>query len=176
LGFAPDIITLAKGLTSSYFPMSAVGINAEIDAVLNVADEDFEHGFTNCGHPVGAAVALANIKVIEDGNLVAHVREGLGPLITERMKKLAQHPAVGDTRSIGVMGGVEFHVDDRESENVRFCEVVSKEAYDRGLIVRSIGSILHIVLPLITTVEEAAHCLDIIQTATEVAYGSMEKQ
>jgi putrescine aminotransferase len=175
LGFAPDMITLAKGLTSSYFPMSAVGINADIDAVLNSADEDFEHGFTNCGHPVGAAVALANIGVIEESDLVCHVRERLAPLISERMKQLVSHPAVGDTRSIGIMAGVEFHIDDSESANTRFCEMVSKEAFDRGLIVRAVGSTLHIVLPLITTVEEATHCLDIIEAATEIAYRSIGK-
>lgn len=176
LGFVPDMITMAKGLTSAYFPMSAVGINAEVDAVLSSADEDFEHGFTNCGHPVGSAVALANIEVIEESHLVAHVRENLGPLIAERMKKLAEHPAVGDTRSIGIMGGVEFHVDERESENGRFCGLVSKEAYERGLIVRNIGSTLHIVLPMIATLDEAAHCLDIIEAATEVAYQAIKPQ
>ncbi|CAN7741991.1 aminotransferase class III-fold pyridoxal phosphate-dependent enzyme [Caballeronia sp. LjRoot34] len=170
LGFVPDMMTLAKGMTSSYFPMSAVGINADIDAVLNNANHDFEHGFTNCGHPVGAAVALANIKVIEENGLVAHVAERLGPLIARRVAQLAEHPAIGDTRSIGVLAGVEFNVAESDLENSAFCEQVAKQAYERGLIVRAIGSTLHIVLPMITTIEEATQCMDIVQAATDAAY------
>ncbi|MFM0208341.1 aspartate aminotransferase family protein [Paraburkholderia sediminicola] len=172
LGFTPDMITLAKGLTSSYFPMSAVGISSKINAVLSSENHDFEHGFTNCGHPVGAAVALANLRVIEQNDLVAHVAQRLGPLVATRAARLQKHPAVGDTRSLGVLAGIEFSVADSEEENAAFCNLVIRAAYERGLFVRASAATLHLVLPMITTVEDAGQCFDIIDAAIEEAYAA----
>jgi putrescine aminotransferase len=138
--------------------------------VLNDVDHDIEHGFTNCGHPVGAAGAEANLHVIEQNDLVAFVAQRLGPLVVIRPARLQKHPAVGDTRSAGVLAGIDISVADCEEENAVLCNQVIKSAYERGLFVRASSVTLHLVLPMIIAVEDAGQCFYIIDAVVEETY------
>jgi putrescine aminotransferase len=171
-GFEPDIISLAKGITSAYFPLSAVGLSRRVSAVLSAADEDFEHGFTNSGHPVGAAVALENIEIIEGDGLLDNVSGTLDPILRRWMKKFSRHPAVGDARSLGVIGALDFCVGDSVEKQTAFCEHVGREAFRNGLITRPIGPVLGLLFPLITTAEELERALGILELAVESAYAN----
>jgi putrescine aminotransferase len=105
-GVTPDIICTAKGLTSGYLPMGAILINDAVIATIAEADLPFTHGFTYAGHPVAAAVALANIDIYERENLAAHAT-AMGKRFMEQL--LARHnPYVGDIRGRGLMIGVEL--------------------------------------------------------------------
>lgn len=106
--FEPDLFAMAKGLSSGYFPISAVGVGAKVSDVLQSADEVFAHVFTNSGHPVGAAVALENLAVIEEQGLVEKVRTEIGPHFAQRLQELVEFPCVGEVRSMGVLGVIEF--------------------------------------------------------------------
>src|SRR5690606_3319396 len=103
------IMTLSKQLSSSYMPISALLVN---DAVYGpIADESHRvgvlgHGFTASGHPVAAAVALENLKIIEERDLVAHVREISRTFLT-RLNGFAGHPLVAETRGVGLIGAIE---------------------------------------------------------------------
>lgn len=153
-GFEPDMITLAKGLTSGYFPMSAVGVTTKITSVLDQSPDDFEHGFTNCAHPVGAAVALANIAVIEDG-LVGRVSNEIEPAIAEGLKGLEKFSIVGDIRALGVMAAVEFKAPSGRQEDVdALCHRVCRGLFERGVIARELWGSAAFIFPLIVTVEE----------------------
>ena len=104
-------MTLSKALSSSYQPISALLINEEV--YQPIADESHRigvlgHGYTGSGHPVAAAVALENLKIIEERELVAHVR-AIAPVFQERLADLAGNPLVIETRGIGLIGAAELH-------------------------------------------------------------------
>jgi putrescine aminotransferase len=168
-GFKPDMLVCAKGLTSAYFPMSTVGISEEISASMRDLDEDFAHGFTNCGHPVGAAVALANIDVIESRGLVAHVRDVLGPSLAAGLAKFVGLPIVGEVRSRGVMGAVDIvRPGGSLADSEKLAAAVFEAARERGLLLRVAGTSVSTVLPMITTVKQLDEALTIFYSAVEV--------
>lgn len=174
--FEPDILSLAKGITSSYFPLSAVGLSKRVAAVFSAADEDFEHGFTNSGHPVAAAVALANIDVIEQDKLLGNVTNTIAPALRKWMERFAQHPSVGEARSVGVIGALDFCWGDSESEQTAFCERVGREALSNGLITRPIGPVLGLMFPLITNAAELESSMTMLERAIETAFSDLQAE
>jgi putrescine aminotransferase len=102
----PDLMTLAKGLTSGYLPLGATVVSDEIAAVLGSGGY-FAHGFTYSGHPTTAAAALANLDVIERDHLVERVRDDVGPYFQAKLRGLAGHPAVGEARGYGLIGALD---------------------------------------------------------------------
>lgn len=111
-GLEPDLMTLSKGLTSGYVPMSACAISQKVMDVLGSASAEygaFGHGYTNTAHPVCAAAALANLDIIERENLVEHAAE-IGAYMLGRVRETFEHsPFVREIRGIGMIMGVEFH-------------------------------------------------------------------
>jgi len=107
-GLQPDMMTLAKGLTSGYMPMSAVMVGDRVANSLIADGGEFYHGFTYSGHPVAAAVALANLQIIDDEKLVEKVRDDTGPYLAKALSQLADHPLVGEVRSIGMLAAIEL--------------------------------------------------------------------
>ncbi|MDR5754737.1 MULTISPECIES: aspartate aminotransferase family protein [unclassified Caballeronia] len=107
-GFEPDVITLAKGLTSGYVPMGAVGLHDRVaDAI--VANDEFSHGFTYSGHPVAAAVAVANLKLLRDERIVERVKHDTGPYFQQRLREtLEAHPIVGEIAGAGLVAGIQL--------------------------------------------------------------------
>lgn len=106
---APDIMTMAKGLSSGYQPISAVSLGARMeDAIVN-ANEELVHGYTYSGHPVASAVALKNLEVIEKLGLVPRVKNSIGPYLQRRLREtFADHPLVGEVRGIGLLAAIEL--------------------------------------------------------------------
>lgn len=107
-GLKPDMMTLAKGLTSGYVPMSAVMVGDRVADKLIADGGEFYHGFTYSGHPVAAAVALANLQIIEDEKLIERVRDDTGPYLAAALAPLADHPLVGEVRSFGMLAAIEL--------------------------------------------------------------------
>ncbi|MCW6511448.1 aminotransferase [Lichenifustis flavocetrariae] len=141
----PDIVTLAKGLTSAYFPVSASVISEEIWAVLEAASPQYGpvmHGSTYAGHPVGAAIGLVNLDIIERERLVENAAE-LGPYMLARLtERVGDHPYVGNVRGTGLMLGVEF-VADKKTKRAFAAKtgpqrVVAKNAIAEGVLVRGL--------------------------------------
>ena len=104
----PDLIATAKGLTSGYQPMSAVLIGDRVANRLVDDGGEFYHGFTYSGHPVAAAVALANLDIIEEEDLITKVREDTGPYLNQALQPLAEHPLVGEVRSFSMLAAIEL--------------------------------------------------------------------
>jgi putrescine aminotransferase len=102
------MMTLAKGLTSGYLPMSAVMVGDRVANKLITDGGEFYHGFTYSGHPVAAAVALANLQIIEDEKLIEKVRDDTGPFLAQSLAMLADHPLVGEVRSFGMLAAIEL--------------------------------------------------------------------
>jgi taurine---2-oxoglutarate transaminase len=112
-GVVPDILTMAKGLTSAYAPLGAVAMKPEIAKAFD--QRAFESGLTYTSHPVSLAAAVANIHVLREDHLVEHAAE-MGPLLNRMLKDLGEaHPSVGDVRSIGLFGIIEL-VKDRKTK------------------------------------------------------------
>jgi L-2,4-diaminobutyrate transaminase len=141
----PDIVTLAKGITSAYFPLSASVISEKIWAVLrdaSPASGPLMHGFTYSGHPVGGAVGLANLDIMENEGLIEN-SAAMGAYLRDRLsEQLADNPFVGDIRGAGLMVAVEFVAD---KKNRRFFDsqtqphrIVARKALDEGLLVRAL--------------------------------------
>ena len=141
--YQPDIITTAKGLTSSYAPMGAMIASDRIMEPFLESTNSFAHGFTFGGHPMAAAVALANIQAFEDEGILEHVRENEGAL-RAMLESLRDIPIVGDVRGAGYFHAIEL-VKDRETKESFSGEeseellrgYLSAELFRRGLICRS---------------------------------------
>lgn len=163
--FRPDLVVMAKGITSAYFPLAAVGLGHAVESVLTAENADFEHGYTNCGHPAGCAAALANIDFIESEKLLDHVNDILSPAISRRLAALGKHPAIGEVRQLGVLAAIEFKVEDADYDHATIGTDVGRAAFARGLILRDMGSILGFVIPLITSKDEIEQVFDIVEAA-----------
>ncbi|WP_144097343.1 aminotransferase [Croceicoccus sediminis] len=178
-GFEPDLITSAKGVTSGYFPMSAVFISPKVwDVLEGGADEIgvFGHGYTYSGHPVGAAAALAALKLIDELEIVKNVAD-VGPYMMQALKdRLGQHPHVGDIRGKGLMLGIEL-MQDRGKKEIfpmqnRTGRQVFKAAAERGLITRALGDTLVFAPPLVLTRGEADEIVDKFALSIQDVVGS----
>ncbi len=154
----PDFIQLAKGITSAYAPLSATLISGRVVDALVEAGGEWHHGFTYSGHPVCCAVALANIELIEREGLLQRVREEIAPYFAAGVQALADHPLVGDVRSVGLVAGLQL-MQDRASrtffpEGSDAGERCSRHAWQRGLALRAIETTMALMPPLVITREE----------------------
>jgi len=171
-GFKPDIVSMAKGLSSGYLPISATAVSREIIATLTEANDDFSHGFTYSGHPTCAAVALRNIEIIEREDLIGRTATITGPRFSKMLADVGRHRFVGDARSIGLMGALEIVAD--KVTNRRFggreglaAPVVRDACIARGLMVRAVRDTIVMSPPLIITEEEIARMGVILKDALD---------
>ncbi|MBM3482870.1 MAG: aspartate aminotransferase family protein [Alphaproteobacteria bacterium] len=116
-GVTPDLMTVAKGLSSGYLPISAVVLGPRVADALNRAGEEFVHGFTYSGHPTACAVALENIRLMHAETIVERVRNVIGPYFQKKFAALADHPLVGEVRGKGLLCGIELTADKKTRRN-----------------------------------------------------------
>ncbi|NRA55772.1 MAG: aspartate aminotransferase family protein [Gammaproteobacteria bacterium] len=150
----PDFICFAKGVTNGYQPLGGVLISDRVSDAIKSAGDDFCHGFTYSGHPAACAAALATLDILEKEQLVAKVKDDLGPYFSRRWAQLAEHPLVGEARSIGMLAAIEL-VKDKNSRE-RFADgVAGKTCRDMcinvGLVMRAVGDIMVVAPPLVMT-------------------------
>ena len=155
MGFTPDLITFAKGVTSGYVPLGGVLVGPRVGEALVERGGEFTHGYTYSGHPVACAVALANIALIRELGLVEHVHDDVGPYLAERFRELAGHPLVGEAETCGLMGALLL-VKDKASgeafpEEVEIGMVCRGHCFREGLIMRAVGDRMIIAPPLVIT-------------------------
>ncbi|MET4221998.1 L-2,4-diaminobutyrate transaminase [Bradyrhizobium sp. LB14.3] len=173
-GIEPDLITVAKGLTSGYFPLSAAIIGKKVYEVMEAGADKvgvFSHGYTYSGHPIGAATANAVLDIVEKDNLAENAKNVGAYFQAQLQEKFAQLPIVGEVRGVGMMGAIEF-VSDRGKKkrfdpSLQVGALVSKAARDRGLIARPMphGDILGFAPPLVTTKAEIDEIISITVSA-----------
>ena len=156
-GLEPDLMPIAKGLSSGYLPIGGVLVGDRVARTLIDEGGEFFHGFTYSGHPTCAAVALRNLELLEAEGVVEGVRDDLGPYLAERWAELDDHPLVGEARSLGLMGALEL-VDPATGE--RFDKALSAGnlcrdiCFATGLVMRSVGDTMIIAPPLVITRDE----------------------
>ncbi|WP_095108752.1 aspartate aminotransferase family protein [Pseudomonas sp. Irchel 3E20] len=173
-GLKPDMMTIAKGLTSGYIPMGGLIVRDEVVAVLNEGG-DFNHGFTYSGHPVAAAVALENIRILRDEKIIERVHSETAPYLQKRLRELNDHPLVGEVRGVGLLGAIEL-VKDKATraryEGKGVGMICRQFCFDNGLIMRAVGDTMIIAPPLVISLAEidelvakARLCLDLTLSA-----------
>ena len=171
LNIKPDLMSMAKGMTSGYLPISAVMVHDRVADVLIEDGGEFNHGFTYSGHPVAAAVALANIDLMKRDNIVDRVASDTGPYFQKCLRELGNHPLVGEVRGIGLFGALEL-VKDKETRELfdpvgKVGGLCRDHCFDSGLVMRATSDSMILSPPLVITkneideiVEKARSCLD----------------
>lgn len=171
-GFEPDTMTLAKGLTSGYIPMGAVAISKRVADVV-IAGGDFNHGLTYSGHPVAAAVAVANIRALRDEGIIERVRTETGPYFQKSLREaLASSPLIGEIAGQGLVAGMQLTED--KASRKRFVNggdiglQCRDHCFKNNLIMRATGDRMLLSPPLVINkaeidllVEKAAKCIDL---------------
>jgi putrescine---pyruvate transaminase len=173
-GVQPDLVSMAKGLSSGYLPISAVGVADHIVETLREVGGDFVHGFTYSGHPTSAAVALKNIEIMQREDLVERTASDTGPRLAAVLAKLAEHPLVGEARSLGLIGAVEIVSD--KATRARFGGkegkaglIVRDLCIKNGLMVRAVRDSLVMSPPLVISHAEIDRLADIIRQSLDEA-------
>lgn len=159
-GVVPDMMTLAKGLTSGYAPMGALLISESIYQVLKAAlgSQILGHGYTYSGHPVSAAIALATIEVYATQGLIQN-SFNVGGYFEQQLQTLYEHPMVGDVRTAKMLAGVELVMNEKEKNkpaaHLNVPKLLFREAYRRGLIVRAFADgVIGLAPPLVCTYDD----------------------
>jgi len=175
----PDLISIAKGITSGYFPLGGAIASNEIYETIKDGLADmlpFLHGFTYNNHPTGCAAGLANLKIIEDQNLVQNAAE-VGAYMADRLKGMYDHKSVGDIRSFGLMAAVEIVKDRETKEQIGMMPMDSTHRiedlmWDKGIYARAMLENIAIAPMLTTTKEE----IDLIVDALDSSIAQMEEE
>jgi putrescine aminotransferase len=173
-GIRPDLVSMAKGLSSGYLPISAVGVADHIVETLREVGGDFVHGYTYSGHPTAAAVALKNIEIMEREGLVERTASDTGPYLARTLAGLNDHPLVGETRSLGLIGAVEIVAD--KATRARFGDregkagpVVRDLCIKHGVMARAVRDSIVMSPPLIITHAEIDRLVATIRRALDEA-------
>ena len=171
-GLRPDLMTIAKGLSSGYLPIGGVMVADRVAEVLIDKGGEFAPGYTYSGHPAACAVASVNLTLLQQEDLVRRTREETGPYLRSKWRELAEHPLVGEARCIGLIGALELVRDrkqrtffDKRGEVGTICRDF---CFRNGLIMRAVRDTMIIAPPLVITREQldeladkAWRCLDL---------------
>ncbi|VAW20916.1 Aminotransferase, class III [hydrothermal vent metagenome] len=151
----PDIITIAKGLSSGYMPIGGSMVSPQIAQTIANAG-DFNHGYTYSGHPVAAVVALENLRILEEEHIIDNVREVTGPYLGQKWRQLKDHPLIGEATIVGMMGALAMSPD--KAARAPFAAktgtigLICREiCFNNNLVMRHVGDRMIISPPLIIT-------------------------
>lgn len=178
MGIRPDIMTIAKGLSSGYAPIGGSIVSDEIAAVIG--SSEFNHGYTYSGHPVAAAVALENLRILEEEGVITHVRDVAGPYLKEKWEALADHPLVGEAKIVGMMGSIALVP--RKKSRAPFAEagtagfVCRERCFANNLVMRHVGDRMIISPPLVITTEEIDVMIARARLALDECYAELQKR
>ena len=169
---APDIMTMAKGLSSGYQPISAISLGPRMSMTVLNSNEELVHGYTYSGHPVASAVALKNLEVIERDKLVPRVKNEIGPYLQARLREtFSDHPLVGEVRGSGLLGAVELVRDKKER---RFFAnpgdigtLCRNYCFNDGLICRAIRDTMVLSPPLVISNAEVDEIITKLKSAID---------
>jgi adenosylmethionine-8-amino-7-oxononanoate aminotransferase len=180
-GIEPDMITFAKGVTSGYFPLGGVIIAERLLKDLNRSnhpDAMFGHGLTYTSHPIGCAVALANLDLLE-GGILDHARD-VGPYFQERLKTLEELPLVGEVRGAGLMGCVECVADRESKDPLQLDKDVGKRidahCNELGLLVRPLINMCVMSPPLVITKDQVDDLVAILSEGISRTMDDLRKE
>jgi len=167
-----DLMPIAKGMSSGYLPIGGLMVGDRVANTVINKGSDFNHGFTYSGHPAACAVAMENIRILKDEQIVEKVKNDTSPYLQKRWSELGDHPLVGEARGVGMVGALEL-VKNKETaeafESEKSVGMICRDfCFNNGLIMRAVGDTMIISPPLVMTHEEidelvgkARLCLDL---------------
>jgi adenosylmethionine-8-amino-7-oxononanoate aminotransferase len=174
-GVQPDLIQFAKAITSGYFPLGGIGISDEIAATMESGDSAWMHAYTYSAHPVGCAVAVAMMDIVEKEDFPGQAATKGERFLKNLKEALADHPNVGDVRGLGLMCAVEIVEDKATKEEFAASEKIGPrihgEAMQRGFFSRTRGDVLCLAPPIITTEEQLDQIVDICRDSIATVLG-----
>lgn len=176
-GYKPDIITMAKGMSSGYVPISAVALNDEIAGIISAADTEMAHGFTYSGHPMCCSVSIRNIQLMDEWDLVGERGKQTAAHFQACLASLEDHPIVGHTRGVGMLGAIEL-VADKETQ-ARFEPdghagmTCRGHCFDTGVVMRAVGDTMFLSPPLVMTPDEIDEMFRLIRTSLDLTAQSL---
>ncbi len=177
----PDLMPIAKGLTSGYLPMGGVLVSDRVAEGLIDKGGEFYHGYTYSGHPACAAAALANLEIMQREKLVDYVADDIGPYLQERWTALGDHPLVGEARMKGLMGALEL-VPEKGNRAKKFanegtvgtlCRDIS---FKNGMVMRGVRDSMIISPPLVLSHDEADQLVAIARKTLDDTYVELKRQ
>ena len=179
MGFEPDIVPMAKGLSSGYLPIGAVAFADHLLKDFFELGGEFYHGMTYAGHPVACAVALKNIEIIEQEKLVEHTAE-IGPYFAQALASLRDHPIVGETRSMGLIGAIELSNDkarrSRFASPGRVGTMCRDNSFKSGLIMRACWDTMVLAPPLVITRREIDELVRLARMALDATFAQIRAE
>ncbi len=179
-GIRPDIMTIAKGLSSGYAP---IGGSIVCDEVANVVASagDFNHGYTYSGHPVAAAVALENLRIIQEEKIVETVQNDTAPYLANAWSTLADHPLVAEAKTVGMMGTLAMSPD--VASRAAFASaagtvglICRTHCFDNGLVMRHVGDRMIIAPPLVIGKSDIDLLIERARTALDLTYTEVQNE
>jgi putrescine---pyruvate transaminase len=177
--YEPDIINMAKGLSSGYIPIGAVAFSKALLDPFFDKGGDFNHGMTYDGHPVAAAVALRNIELIEQEDMVGRVRE-LAPYFNAGLKSLADHPIVGEVRSVGLIGAIELAKNKKTRERFhdsgRVGTICRDFCFANNLVMRACWDTMVLAPPFCITKKEIDELVKRARAALDQTYAVVKSE
>jgi putrescine aminotransferase len=177
-GIRPHIMTIAKGLSSGYLPIGGSIVCDEVAETVAKAG-DFNHGYTYSGHPVAAAVALQNLRILQDEAVIEHVRDVAHPYLAAKWQALTEHPMVGEAKLVGLMGSIALTP--HKETRAKFASEAGKVGYRcrercfaNDLIMRHVGDRMIIAPPLVITPAEIDVLIDRAWTSLDECYAGLK--
>jgi len=180
-GIRPDIITIAKGMSSGYLPIGGSIIREEIAEEFSQKGGEFNHGYTYSGHPVACAVAMENLRIMEEEDIVTNVADVCAPYLAEKWLSLADHPLVGEARMVGMMGALELAPEKSSrkpfaSEEGEVGLICREHSFSNGLIMRHVGNKMVISPPLVITKSEIDELVALAYLALDQTYAELKQR
>jgi L-2,4-diaminobutyrate transaminase len=184
-GIEPDLITVAKGITSAYFPLSGAIVSDKVWEVLEQGSDQygpFGHGYTYSAHPLGAAAALANLDIIQSEDLAGNARD-TGAYLQNRLREaFADHPLVGEVRGVGLLAALDFVADKKTKVGfnpaLKVGPRISGACMDNGLIARAMphGDILGFAPPLVINRNEVDEIVEITRRSVDAVTDALTRE
>ena len=178
LGYQPDLITFAKGVSSGYVPLGGVLVGDRVADALIEKGSDFNHGFTYSGHPVACAVALENIAILQREKLVERIHDDIGPYFKQQFEALVDHPLVGVANAIGLMAGLVLVKDKTTMETFAADKGIGMlcrgHLFGNGVIMRAVGDRLILAPAFVITRGQVDEMLALIRRCLDAAHAEIK--
>lgn len=179
-GIRPDLMPIAKGMSSGYLPIGGVMMGDRVSQTLIERGGEFNHGFTYSGHPVACALSCAAINILRDEKLVERVKEDIGPYLQRRWAELADHPLVGEARGVGLLGALELVRDKASRQTFADPGEIGTLCRDlciaNGLVMRAVRDTMIIAPPLVMTRNQVDELVDKSRKSLDMTLEEARKQ
>lgn len=176
----PDLISMAKGITSGYLPLGAVAIGEKVAGPLIEQAGEFFHGYTYSGHPTCAAVAVENLRILAEENIIQRVHDHTAEYFQKAWSTLGDHPLVGEARSVGLMGALELVPD--KPARTRFenpgqaGELCRDQCLENGLVMRAVRDSMIVSPPLVIDEQQIDELVDKARRSLDQTWDQLERR